>query len=575
MCGILGTTDKDGDILGALNKIQYRGPNGTRWESLLDCNMGFVRLAIRDLSENAMQPMSNLNKDVWITYNGEIYGETALKESLIKKGYQFQTTSDTEVILNAYLEYGDKFVDHIDGMFAIAIYDMRVKKIFLYRDRVGIKPLFYYYDGQTFTYASEMKAILEFHKNITFKRDNSAIYDYFTYRYIPEPKTLYEKIYKLEPACKLTFDCFERSLKKEKYWKLKVNTKLGACKDKKIIYEKTRALIRKSVKEQLVSDVPVGTFLSGGIDSSIVSAEIYSMTRNVHAFSMGFEIRNAKERNYDETLYAKQLADLYQFPITFGKFDSIQLGKLRRNIREWFDEPFADTSCYPTYMISKMARENNVPVILTGDGGDEVFGGYTRYTVFDKKVKDKKSWTLLCDLYTKVLKNVLPSEEWNEEFLDAVSLFAREAYAYSRTDKSEYIQKLGIGLDYDDFWYFRKYDHEELPPITRAQYIDFKTYLPADILTKVDRVSMQNSIETRVPLLSKKIVEYAFSLSQEERCENGELKGLLKKTYADIIPRSILYKEKKGFSFPGSYWKVGESDRWIIWNENFGKYTRN
>lgn len=571
MCGILGTTYKDGDMLGALNKIQHRGPDGTKWESLQDCNIGFVRLAIRDLSESAMQPMSNLNKDVWIIYNGEIYGETELKETLIRKGYQFRTTSDTEVILNAYLEYGEQFVDYIDGMFAIAIYDMRVKKIFVYRDRVGIKPLFYYYDGQTFTYASEMKAILELYKDITFKRDNTAIYDYFTYRYIPEPKTLYEKIYKLEPAYKLTFDCRKRVLQKEKYWKLHVNTQVEIKRNKDVLYEKTRELIKQSVKEQLVSDVPVGTFLSGGIDSSIVSAEIYSMTKNVHAFSMGFEIKNIKERNYDETMYAKQLADLYQFPITFGKFDSIQLNSLKKNIRDWFDEPFADNSSYPTYAISKIAREHDVPVILTGDGGDEVFGGYTRYNVFNERFQGQKSWTLLCDLYTKVLKNYLSEEEWKDEFLDAVSLYAREAYAYPRTEKSEYIKDLGIGIGYDDFWYFRRYYHEELPPMTRTQYIDFKTYLPADILTKVDRVSMQNSIETRVPLLSRKVVEFAFSLSQEERCENGELKGVLKKAYADIIPREILYKEKKGFSVPGSYWKHGKNDRWVIWNENFGK----
>ena len=569
MCGILGTTYKAGDMLSALNKIQHRGPDGTRYESLPDCNLGFVRLSIRDLSEAAMQPMSDDDKKVWITYNGEIYGEGKLKEELLRKGYTFRTTSDTEVILNAYLEYGDKFVDYIDGMFAIAIYDMRVKKIFLYRDRVGIKPLFYYYDGQHFTYASEMKAILELHKNITFNRDSSAIYDYFTYRYIPEPKTLYEKIYKVEPAFKLIFDLKDRSVKKEKYWKLKVNPRLEAKRSKDKVYAKTRELIHRSVREQLVSDVPVGTFLSGGIDSSIVSAEIYSMTQNVHAFSMGFEIKNVKEQIYDETGYARKLAELYQFPITYGQFDSTQLYKLKKNIRKWFDEPFADTSCYPTYAISRMAKENGVPVILTGDGGDEVFGGYSRYTAFNEKLNNRKSWSLLCDLYTKVLKNILPGDEWKEEFLDAVSLFAKEAYAYPRADKSEYIKNLGIGMDYDDFWYFRKYDHPELPPITRAQYIDFNTYLPADILTKVDRVSMQNSIETRVPLLATKVVEYAFSLSQEERCENGELKGVLKKSYESMIPKEILYKDKKGFSFPGSYWKKTGNDRWIIWNENF------
>ena len=429
--------------------------------------------------------------------------------------------------------------------------------------------MFFFWDGIDFTYASEMKAILELHSNRRFERDNSAIYDYFTYRYIPEPKTLYRNIYKLEPAHKLVYDLKRHELFKRKYWKLRVNCSQNQKRDQKNLCEEVRRLIGKSVNEQLVADVPVGTFLSGGIDSSIVSVEIYRRTHKVQAFSMGFQIRGGKERSYDETEYARLLSDQYHFPIVYGRFERAQLQRMKRMIRVWFDEPFADTSCYPTYEISKIAKEHRVSVILTGDGGDEVFGGYSRYQVYQEKVGNRPSWSVLCDLYTKILRDILPKEEWEEEFLDAVSLFAREAYAYTRTEKKEYIKKLGIGSDYDDFWYFRKFYHQDLPPITRAQYIDFKTYLPADILTKVDRVSMQNSIETRVPLLSKELVEFSFALSQEERCKNGELKGILKKAYCDTIPDKILNKEKKGFSFPGSYWNSGKQDRFILWEENW------
>lgn len=569
MCGILGGTKREWDYENALKSIHYRGPNGMQICELDDLILGFVRLSIRDLSKSAMQPMQSSDKKVTLIYNGEIYGYSNLKNTLIQMGYQFKTTSDTEVILNAFLEYGDQFVDYIDGMFAIAIYDARVKKLYLYRDRMGIKPLFYHYDGKHLMFASELKAILKLDAKRKFERDNTSVYDYFTYRYIPEPKTLFKNIYKLEPADKLIFSFDTRKIVKEKYWRLKVNPSEKRKQKNINIYEEVKRLIGKSVEQQLEADVPVGTFLSGGIDSSIISVEIFKHTKNVQAFSMGFQINHIAERKIDETRYAKLLAEIYQFPLTVGKFDRNKLKKLRKEIKDWYDEPFADTSCYPTYMISKLAKDNNIPVILTGDGGDEVFGGYTRYITYREKVGKKESWSLLCDIYTKILKPYIPGEELEEEFLDAVSLFAKGAYAYARCDKKEYIKYLKIGYDYDDFWYFRKYYHKELPPITRAQYIDFKTYLSSDILTKVDRASMQNSIEVRVPFLAKDLVEFAFALSQEERCQDGELKGILKRAYRDIIPREILYKEKKGFSFPTSYWNNNESDRYIIWNENW------
>lgn len=566
MCGILGGTNRNWNYEAAIESIGHRGPDGMRIEVLDKVTLGFVRLSIRDLSIMAMQPMYSSDRQVALVYNGEIYGYEKLKENLLKKGCRFRTSSDTEVILNAYLIYGEKFINYIDGMFAIAIYDKRKEKIFLYRDRIGIKPLFYYYNGKDFMFASELKAILKMEQNRKFERDQTAIYDYFTYRYIPEPKTLFQKVYKMEPAMKLVFSLDDRKLTKEKYWNLKVShAMMSKHKGLEENCEKVRALIGKSVEEQLVADVPVGTFLSGGVDSSIVSAEIFKRKKNVQAFSMGFQVLHPSEKEYDETKYAKLLAEVCQFPIMTGRFDRSQLKLLKRHIREWYDEPFADTSCYPTYMISRMAKENRVPVILTGDGGDEVFGGYTRYAVYQQKVRERPAWTLLCDLYTKILKSFFAKKELEEEFLDAVSLFAREAYAYTRCDKKAYIRHFKISYDYDDFWYFRKFYHEELPPMTRAQYIDFKTYLPADILTKVDRAAMQNSIETRVPLLSKELVEFAFGLSQEERCPGGELKGLLKKAYEEMIPKEILYKNKKGFSFPGSYWQSGQEGRFLLW----------
>ena len=456
MCGILGGTKSNWNYEKALNSMTHRGPDGLQIKNLGKVTFGFARLSIRDLSALAMQPMQTKDKQVTLIYNGEIYGYKGLKKSLIQMGYKFETTSDTEVILNAYLEYGEQFVNHIDGMFAIAIYDKRKRKLILYRDRIGIKPLFYYYDGKNLMFASELKAILALDIDRKYERDRTAIYDYFTYRYIPEPKTLYKRIYKLEPANKLVFTFDNKQITKQKYWSLKVNPSEECKKNNENIYEELRMLIGKSVEEQLEADVPIGTFLSGGIDSSIVSTEIYMRTKSVQAFSMGFQNLNRGERDWDETYYAKLLATVQQFPIKIGGFDKSQLRKIKKNIRGWYDEPFADTSCYPTYMISKMAKENNIPVILTGDGGDEVFGGYTRYTVYQEKVGERLPWTLLCDLYTKILKPIIPKEEFEDEFLDAVSLFAKEAYAYTRCEKRDYIKHLKIGYGYDDFWYFRK-----------------------------------------------------------------------------------------------------------------------
>ena len=567
MCGILGSTIICENFENALHTIAHRGPDGERTLNLQKCMLGFVRLAIRDCTEKAMQPMASDDKTVYLVYNGEIYGAESLKQELQQKGYVFKTTSDTEIVLNAYLEYGEKFVERIDGMFALAIYDNQKEKIFLYRDRVGIKPLYYYYNGRDISFASELKAILALHDDIAFQRDNTAIYDYFTYRYIPDPKTLYKEIRKLEPACRLSFDMQKRTIYIEKYWELNPNENMGGTYDQEEVCEQTRCLISQSVKEQLVSDVPVGTFLSGGIDSSVVSAEIFRMTNNVHAFSMGFQINNEEEKSHDETLYAKMLADLYNFPITYGKFDMSTLKEVKARVRDWYDEPFADQSCWPTYMISKLAKQNHVPVILTGDGGDEVFGGYLNYSFYNQKVGNRKPWSIWCDLYTKVLKPYISNYEFVDGILDGLSLFAKGAYAWGRCDKKDFAKELKIGWGYDDYWYFRKYYNPDLPPITRAQYIDFMTYLPADILTKVDRAAMQNSIETRVPLLSKKIVEFSFGLPQENRCPNSELKGVMKRAYEGIIPNEILYKEKHGFSLPGSYFRPHEEIRFTMWEE--------
>ena len=296
MCGILGGNNPDWKYAEAIDCIRHRGPDGKRTEDYAGMNFAFCRLAIQDLSENAMQPMNSPDHKVHIVYNGEIYGYKLLKEELAKK-YLFRTSSDTEVILNAYLEYGEEFVDRIDGIFAMAIYDERIQKVYLYRDRIGVKPLYYYYDGTRFAFASELKALWKLMDDVSLTIDRLAVYDYLFYQYVPEPKSMYEKVYKLRPATKLVFDVQRKQIiGEERYWELKVNASVSRSRNREDIKEELRELIRQTVQEQLIADVPVGTFLSGGVDSSIITYETSRLKPEVNAFSIGF-----KEAQYDES----------------------------------------------------------------------------------------------------------------------------------------------------------------------------------------------------------------------------------------------------------------------------------
>ena len=304
MCGIIGGNNLEWNYKSALARIHHRGPDAEKLYRHNDITLGFTRLAIIDPSENGMQPMKR--NSVSIVFNGEIYGYTNLKEKL-KKKYKFYSESDTEVILYAYIEYGDSFIEKIDGMFAIAIYDERIRKLKLYRDRTGIKPLYYYYDGQSFAFASELKAIVAMCDNVTFEKDYTALYDYLFYQYIPEPKTMFKNCYKLPPAYMLCFDADSKCIEKiNPYWKLHINGNIDSHCKKQDVREELQYLIRKSVREQLIADVPTGVFLSGGIDSSIVAFESNLAKPNIKMFTMCFD-----DEKYNEKKYADLMIDRY------------------------------------------------------------------------------------------------------------------------------------------------------------------------------------------------------------------------------------------------------------------------
>ena len=301
MCGILGGTKKTWNYEAGLKSILHRGPDGNQIKKYSSISLAFCRLAIQDLSQAAMQPMSSADDKVHIVFNGEIYGYQELKKQLSQK-YNFRTTSDTEVILNAYLEYGQDFVKRIDGIFAIVIYDERIQKLLIYRDRIGVKPFYYYYDGNDFAFASELKALEKTIADRKLNVDFTALYDYLFYQYIPEPKSLYKNVYKLRPATMMIFDLSTHRIEDAKrYWTLHVNAATGRKRKREDIMEELKFLLNKTIKEQMISDVPLGVFLSGGIDSSIVSYESKKLKPDIRAFSIGFE-----EAERDESFLAQK-----------------------------------------------------------------------------------------------------------------------------------------------------------------------------------------------------------------------------------------------------------------------------
>ena len=581
MCGIFGHTIINDFSLEnsrkSLHTLTHRGPD--QWGEWSDDSvyLGHRRLSILDLSEHGKQPMQDSEGKIIITVNGEIYNFKELRSDLEKK-YDFKSLSDSEVVLYGYKEWGiDKLLEKIDGMYAFSIYDKEKRKLILARDRVGVKPLYYSRINDELVWASELKAIKKFY-NDKLAVDNEAVYDFLTYLYIPTPKSLYKNVYKLEPAHYLELDLNNNSVSKNRYWELNVSEKNitldeAANKLKKLIYD--------SVKEQTMSDVPLGYFLSGGLDSSCVVTYASKFSNNNTTYSIGFDVEEHNETGYAK-IVAEQFATEHHEKILTADVAS----ELLENLEKWYDEPFADTSAFPTFLVSEFAREK-LTVVLTGDGGDEVFGGYKWYKRFEKYSKRHLPFAKILKMITSGTARCFPktvlgnaAERFERSYLlDDFALYAELLDAVPAFRRKKYRKYFNIPEDYDDYWYFRKHYRKDLPLYTRLQYLDFHTYLPDDILTKVDRATMAVSLEARVPLLSRKIIEFMFSLPENIRYNKGELKGLMKYLLKDILPDEILYRKKKGFSIPLSSWeqkilKSEQSPQEIILKDIYNLLTK-
>lgn len=554
MCGFVGGTEPDWHYEAALETIRHRGPDAGGL--LLDgpVHVGFRRLSVIDLAENANQPFIAADGMTWIVFNGEIYGYLRLRDELETLGHAFRTQSDTEVLLEAYLEWGAGFVDHVDGMFAIAIWDARDRMLRLYRDRPGIKPLYYFYDGKRFAFASELKAIETALSPAGLATDQTALYDFLGYRYVPAPKTLYRNCFKLLPGHTLSFDPASGIASDPRpYWRLEAGEpRDGIAADDAA--EELRELVDESVRDQMIADVPLGFFLSGGIDSSVVVAAATAAGGSVETFSIGFD-----SDAVSETPYARQIAE--QFGTEHHERILSQAGaqNLLPRLKAWFDEPFADDSALPTFLVSSIARER-VTVVLTGDGGDEIFGGYSTYNRF-ARYAGWPSWPQAFDRGVARLRKRLHRRNPINRFLriletglsSDVELWAKIMHGMSYDAKTEYRREFGLGSDYDDWWHYRQYWRSDLPLKTRLQYVDFHTFLPGSILTKVDRTSMAVSLEARVPLLARRLIEFSFSLPESVRFFGDQPKGLLRHAYRNILPNTILERRKKGFGVPRYY----------------------
>jgi asparagine synthase (glutamine-hydrolysing) len=554
MCGFVGGTGTAWNYPAALETIAHRGPDASKLHLDGAVKVGFRRLSIIDLGDEANQPMFAADGATWLVFNGEIYGFRALRKELEKRGRVFRTSSDTEVVLQSYLEWGDDFVEHLDGMFAIVIWDARQRRLKLYRDRPGIKPLYYFHDGKNFAFASELKAIEKLCEREQLHVDETALYDFLGYRYVPAPKTLYKKCFQLLPAHRFVYDPETGFLEEPRpYWRLPIPDEPRQLSLDESC-EELRSLIDASVSDQMIADVPLGFFLSGGVDSSTVVASASTAGGQVSTFSIGFD-----SDAVSETPFAREVAKLFGTDHHERILSQTGARELLPRLKTWFDEPFADESAMPTFLVCQTAREK-VKVVLTGDGGDEVFGGYRTYPRFARYDR-LPSWPAFMDSVAYQLRRPFNRRGAVARLLmlaemacnQGPKLWGKIMAGMPEAAKRSYRSDFGISSDYDDWWHYRNYWREDLPLRTRLQFVDFHTFLPGLVLAKVDRTSMAVSLEARVPLLARSLIEFSFSLDEDIRYHGDELKGLLRHAYRGILPDHILDRRKKGFGIPRYY----------------------
>ncbi len=562
MCGIAGIVHSDpnvhvtGESLRRMcDAIRHRGPDDDGYFAEGPAGLGMRRLSIIDVARGH-QPIFNEDRSCVIVYNGEIYNHRDVRRELERRGHRYTTNSDTETILHAYEEYGDEFVTHLRGMFAIAIWDRPRRRLVLARDRMGKKPLYYTTPSGPsgrLAFGSELKAVLAL-GDVEKRIDPQAIVDYVAWGYVPDPRSIYEGIAKLPPAHMLVYE--NGGVTVRRYWDVSYD-RVESRRPEEFYIDRTLEILDEAVRIRLESEVPLGAFLSGGTDSSVVVALMARHSgERVKTFSIGFE-----ERDYNELPYARRVAE------HFGTDHHEELVRpdAERDVLalvRQFDEPFADSSMIPTYYVSRAARRH-VTVALSGDGGDELFAGYRRY-VDDANV-------MIANRIPAALRNALlrpfaaalppgtrgidrirdmigsPDEQYLRRVTHGLSSSTREIFADELLSRVQFTDPAHVARPFLDA--IRATD-----ALSRRQYLDTHTYLPGDILTKVDRASMMVSLEARAPLLDHVLAEFAATIPTDLRMKGMTTKYLLKKVAERLMPAELVYRPKMGFGVPVAYW---------------------
>jgi len=570
MCGITGIFDTreqrpvDRSLLSRMNQVQFhRGPDEEGLHVEPGIGLAHRRLSIIDLS-NGQQPLFNEDGSVAVVFNGEIYNFTELSRELLAAGHRFRTHCDTEVIVHAWEEWGAACVERFRGMFAFAIWDRKHRTLFLARDRLGIKPLHYALlpDGRLL-FGSEIKSLLEC-QALSREIDPRAVEDYFSYGYVPDPRSIFRDVHKLEPGYTLMVQTGQKELRPRQYWDVPfvssgVNTESDAREG---LVER----LREAVKIRLIAEVPLGAFLSGGVDSSAIVAMMAGLSdKPVSTCSISFP-----DPDFNEAHYAAEVAEQFGTNHLVEEVDPDDYA-LVDQLAGLYDEPYADSSAMPTYRVCELARKR-VTVALSGDGGDENFAGYRRYRwhMYEERLRSLMPSGLRKPVFS-TLGRLYPKIDWAPRVFRAKSTFQ----ALARDAVEGYFHNFSILPDALRWQLYSPEFHKQLAgyhgievfnrhlekapehPLSMVQYLDMKTYLSGDILTKVDRASMAHSLEVRVPILDHEFVEWVSGLPPEMKYSAGEGKRIFKQALEPLLSREILYRRKMGFAVPLASWFRG------------------
>jgi asparagine synthase (glutamine-hydrolysing) len=565
MCGIAGLLSLGGkavsqeEVQSMCDAMVHRGPNDDGYYAGPEAVLGMRRLSIIDI-DGGHQPVHNEDRTVWVVFNGEIYNFKSLRTSLEHQGHRFYTDTDTEVIVHLYEQYGESCVDRLRGMFAFAIWDDRRKTLLLVRDRLGIKPLFYTITGGRLAFGSELKVLLQL-PEIERKLNWTSVNHLFSSMYTPTAESIIEGVHKLRPG-HLLLASERHGIRLRQYWDVEYDP--DYTKSEQYFIERLRDLLEESVRLRLIADVPLGAFLSGGIDSSAVVATMARISSApVKTFSIGFP-----DEDYNELGYARQIArkfgtDHHELVVDPNVISIID------DLAWYLDEPFGDSSAIPTYMVSKLAAEN-VTVVLSGDGGDELFAGY------DKYIKERNERRLeripspmrhAAGLIGRTMREGMKGRNFlqhlplkgSDRYFDTNTLFReRDKMLLFQPEAFEAIHREDPRTHWRGFL-----DNGKMHWLSTLQYMDTKGYLPNDILTKVDRMTMAHSIEARVPLLDHKFVEFVATIPPELKLNGKTRKYIFKKAMEGILPHEILYRPKRGFAIPLGRWFRGQLSLYV------------